>query len=415
MWLYLFVLIAVAVGFHHLSIRNLHVRERRNSSERGGWAMKIDLGDHQRLKKFSKSTKKPPKTSKYEHIGESHAYLHVRFTPVPDAEDLPVVVFESHIGMPANCWGLLEQKLLGVLPTVVYERQGYGLSSPLANSNEPRDIYDICKDLYSMLFEIGLVSTSGENCPKLIFVGHSFGGIIIRAFQCIYRPKNVIDPPPVTMLNKYPTMLPLLAIRLPKVFSTAALLADFGVIRFMDLVFGIKIMPLQVKFISRLEDRDVSAIRAWSYSSRTLKTMSSEMGGYPESLRILESLELEIGNDDIVIETSGSRKEVGPKSQNISTDLNPYLGIIITVVMVEKVEKPVDIKISYEEWKSWWESEQKEVVFRLNDIKNLTGNDALLIDDELDNASLCVSEKVLDAISSICNANRISTLYSKDN
>lgn len=79
-----------------------------------------------------------------------------------------LVVFESGLGMSGAGWGPV-QALLDV-PSVAYDRAGYGASTP---DPAPRTLARLADDL---------VAVVGSAAPRaVVLVGHSWGGPIVRA------------------------------------------------------------------------------------------------------------------------------------------------------------------------------------------------------------------------------------------
>lgn len=83
-----------------------------------------------------------------------------------------LVVFESGLGLSGTCWGpvqaLLEDDDAGAR-TLAYDRSGYGGSSPDAS---PRTLGRLVDDLVTMI--------DATPHRRLVLVGHSWGGPIVR-------------------------------------------------------------------------------------------------------------------------------------------------------------------------------------------------------------------------------------------
>lgn len=80
-------------------------------------------------------------------------------------EDL--VVFESGLGLSGACWGPVQELL--DQHTLAYDRSGYGGSSP---DPEPRTLSRLADDL------VAVVEATPHH--RLVLVGHSWGGPIVR-------------------------------------------------------------------------------------------------------------------------------------------------------------------------------------------------------------------------------------------
>jgi len=86
--------------------------------------------------------------------------------------DGPLVVFEAGMSAPAASWVHTQREISGRTRTVSYDRAGYGGSDPDPHA---RTLERCVDDL------AGLLDSLGETQP-VVFVGHSWGGPIIRLF-----------------------------------------------------------------------------------------------------------------------------------------------------------------------------------------------------------------------------------------
>lgn len=98
--------------------------------------------------------------------GSARLHLHIL------GKGKPVVVFESGIGASSLSWAVVQPKAAGFTCTVSYDRAGLGWS---ALSRAPRTVAGMISELRSALIQASLG-------PPYIFVGHSFGGLLIRAY-----------------------------------------------------------------------------------------------------------------------------------------------------------------------------------------------------------------------------------------
>jgi pimeloyl-ACP methyl ester carboxylesterase len=93
--------------------------------------------------------------------------------------DGPTVVFENGPGGMALDWTLAQNELAGGVTTVAYDaydRAGMGWSEV---GPRPRDVTTIVDELHTAL------AASGSPAPYVL-VGHSYGGLIIRAYAYTY-------------------------------------------------------------------------------------------------------------------------------------------------------------------------------------------------------------------------------------
>lgn len=126
----------------------------------------------------------------------AHTFGTSRFVATPDDRRLhtmsrgtgPVtVVFESGMGLSRNIWGLVVPDVAEQARTVVYDRACSGRSGDDA---EPRTLARTARDLGVLLDELG--------DGPLVLVGHSSGGLIVRAAAARYSERVcaivLVDP-----------------------------------------------------------------------------------------------------------------------------------------------------------------------------------------------------------------------------
>ena len=70
-------------------------------------------------------------------------------------EKSPLVIFESHLGMPLEIWSWAERELSGLVSTLSYDRIGCGWSSIYLE--EKRDLKLIASDLLRILLAIPVI------------------------------------------------------------------------------------------------------------------------------------------------------------------------------------------------------------------------------------------------------------------
>ncbi len=110
--------------------------------------------------------------------------LHVHVTG-----DLPgQVLLEAGLAATSVSWALVAKLVAEFATVIAYDRAGLGWSDP---SPHPSTALDAARDLATLLDRI-------ERRGPLIFVGHSFGGLIVRVFQQLH-PERVaglvlVDP-----------------------------------------------------------------------------------------------------------------------------------------------------------------------------------------------------------------------------
>lgn len=87
-------------------------------------------------------------------------------------QGLPAVVIEPAFGGCAQAWRSIAQTLAQDTTVVTYDRAPYGASSPARDGRTPREV---AADLHAVLRSVNVTG-------PLVLVGHSLGGIYIRAY-----------------------------------------------------------------------------------------------------------------------------------------------------------------------------------------------------------------------------------------
>ena len=110
--------------------------------------------------------------------------LHVR----KEGQGKPVVVLESGIGASSLSWAVVQSRIASFTTTISYDRAGLGWSEPCRAT---RSVPAMVNELRSLL-------SQANELPPYIFVGHSFGGLLVRAYASLY-PQEVaglvlVDP-----------------------------------------------------------------------------------------------------------------------------------------------------------------------------------------------------------------------------
>jgi pimeloyl-ACP methyl ester carboxylesterase len=88
----------------------------------------------------------------------------------------PTVVLDAGMGSFSPNWYWVQHELAATVRSVAYDRAGLGWSR---RSRRPRDAQTIAVELRDALREAGIE-------PPYVLVGHSFGGLPVRAFADLY-------------------------------------------------------------------------------------------------------------------------------------------------------------------------------------------------------------------------------------
>ena len=103
--------------------------------------------------------------------------LHIRAS----GQGSPTVVLESGIAASSVSWTAVHAALASHTTVCSYDRAGFGWSEPNARPRTPAELAD---ELHELLVRAGLA-------PPFVLVGHSFGGLIVRAFATRYPRETV--------------------------------------------------------------------------------------------------------------------------------------------------------------------------------------------------------------------------------
>jgi pimeloyl-ACP methyl ester carboxylesterase len=137
----------------------------------------------------------------------------------------PPVVFESGISATCLNWTRVRAEVEGFARACTYDRAGLGWSDA---ANSPRTTSAIVDELHALLMGAGI-------SPPYILVGHSFGGMIVRAYAAKYRDHVaglvLVDPlPPHEWLSISPAHARMLRLGV-KLSRRGVVLARMGVVR----------------------------------------------------------------------------------------------------------------------------------------------------------------------------------------
>jgi pimeloyl-ACP methyl ester carboxylesterase len=141
---------------------------------------------------------------------------------------LPVVVLEAGIGATSISWSLVQPRLAQFCTVCSYDRAGLGWSSRRLDQPRPSTLEQFVGELDALLREASLSS-------PFLLVGHSFGGLIIRAFAHAY-PERVaglvlVDPVSLTFWGSVSEANANLIRAGARLSRRGAFLARFGVVR----------------------------------------------------------------------------------------------------------------------------------------------------------------------------------------
>jgi pimeloyl-ACP methyl ester carboxylesterase len=110
-------------------------------------------------------------------INVDESPMRVRVRGVDQRQDgWPVVVLEAGAGSGLETWAPIFDRVAALAPVVAYDRRGLGKS---AADSEPQTLARAARSLHSLLLTLKV-------SPPYVLVGHSYGGVVIRAFAQQY-------------------------------------------------------------------------------------------------------------------------------------------------------------------------------------------------------------------------------------
>jgi pimeloyl-ACP methyl ester carboxylesterase len=88
----------------------------------------------------------------------------------------PAVLFESGLAASSLSWALVQPQVAEWTRVCSYDRAGFGWSRPFS---QPRTVRNVVAELHTLL-------RNADIQPPYILVGHSYGGLLVRAFAHLY-------------------------------------------------------------------------------------------------------------------------------------------------------------------------------------------------------------------------------------
>jgi len=198
-----------------------------------------------------------------------------------DHHGKPTIVLDAGLGSFSPNWHWVQHALAHDLRVVAYDRAGLGWSEP---SPAPRDAGTMAAELRTALHTAGITG-------PYVLAGHSFGGLVIRAFADLYRPETaglvLVDASHPDQWARWPVphadRIQLISLR---VMATAA---RVGLLRVLDL-FGAVSTGLPDQQVAELNARfalprtlvtEAAQMQAWERSTRPLLDRAAPLGDLP--------------------------------------------------------------------------------------------------------------------------------------
>ncbi len=238
----------------------------------------------------------------------------------------PAVILESGIAASSLSWARVQPQVAAFARTASYDRAGLGWSNP---SKDPRTVEAMVSDLRRLL-------SSARIPPPYILVGHSFGGLLVRAFANLF-PAEVaglvlVDPVSVTgwaNCGSEQRRRLALGIRLSR---RGAILARLGVVRLaLNLLLrtGTRLPKLVAKTtarkatsfldriggeIRRLPPELWPAIRAHWSRPKSFRAMAEHLANLESCARLVTSMSIPVDLPITILSAStASSSEIGER------------------------------------------------------------------------------------------------------
>jgi pimeloyl-ACP methyl ester carboxylesterase len=191
--------------------------------------------------------------------------LHVHVTG--EDRGAPTVVLESGLGFPSVEWAWVQPEVAHFARVIAYDRAGVAWSE---SGPKPRDGHRIAEELHAALHAAGIEGS-------YVLVGHSFGGLFMRAFADLY-PEEVtgmilVDSSHPDQLVRSPLQKKAQP-RLEVMIKVAPLLARLGVMR---------LYALRAKWVRELPSQQAAEMSAFVASPDFWVGVGAEAASWEES------------------------------------------------------------------------------------------------------------------------------------
>ncbi len=230
------------------------------------------------------------------------------------------MVLESGIAASSLSWAVVQPKIAGFTRVCSYDRAGLGWSERCA---APRTVHESVMELHALLSSAGLR-------PPYILVGHSFGGLLIRAYANARADEvaGLVFVDPVSLNYwaycglKEQQRLQLGA----KLSRRGALLARFGLVRaaLATLASGSRFFPKLVARATAGQGRGVMEgligevqklprevwpmVRAHWSSAKCFQTMAAHLEALPASAKAALLMPIPRGTPFIILSASNAQQ-----------------------------------------------------------------------------------------------------------
>jgi pimeloyl-ACP methyl ester carboxylesterase len=215
------------------------------------------------------------------------------------------VVLEGGLGFPSVEWAWVRPKVAHFARVVAYDRAGVAWSEP---GPKPRDGHRIAEELHAALHAAGIEGS-------YVLVGHSFGGLFVRAFAELY-PEEVtgmilVDSSHPDQLQRSPLQRRAQP-RLESMIKVAPLLARLGVIR---------LYALRAKWIRELPPQQAAEMRAFVASPDFWVGVGAETAAWDESTSPQVRRARKLGDMPLAVLTASGTMAFDPVHRELQVEL----------------------------------------------------------------------------------------------
>lgn len=226
----------------------------------------------------------------------------------------PTVVLEAGLGENSLSWSLVQPRLAQNMRVCSYDRPGLGWSDLI---NAPIQVDDVARNLHALLNNAGI-------SPPYVLVGHSRGGIYVRAFHRLFPGETrgivlVDSAHEQGPLHQYPHAA--WAYRTQAVqMAIAEPMSRIGLVRLMGIADADRrpsALPVDVLAAKTAVQNRTDTARAVVHEMAVMRQSLSATTPPPASLGRLPLLVLTAGN---LVDQNLVAREAGRSGKNIDTE-----------------------------------------------------------------------------------------------